>query len=307
MDVIFSYLSNSAANLGKQNTWWTWCPALLPFRCDLDWNKSDVADGKKAGCRSERWQSQDWWSGCKCKAGGGTMSLWVILLTGNHAALIVVIGFPWKQKRLGTPKRNFIEFYFKGRQLAGALKTDILFASSGAVYFHVYLYIVNSAVSCKLEKWNVIAWLQHRRNWAVCGKDRWVSFVANKCWEKLMLLKFVKSKRHRSCRVWIKKCWQWKMEIKEGVRLHTSVSSSEYPSLQSVSLIPLAFSLFRSLSRLIQRPFPNNVPPLWCGNSSDVMHSVSRSALAHIPELASNICPFSLVLMKVIIDLPSCS
>lgn len=111
--VIFSYLSSSAANLGEQNTWWTWCPALLRFRCDLDWNKSDAADGKKAGRHSEGWQSQAWWSGCKCKAGGGTMSLWVILLTGNHAALIVVIGFPWKQRRLGTPKRNFIEFYLK--------------------------------------------------------------------------------------------------------------------------------------------------------------------------------------------------
>lgn len=120
---------------------------------------------------------------------------------------------------------------FEGRQLAGALKTGILFASSGAVYFHVYLYIVVSAVSCKLEKWDVIAWLQHRRNWAVCGKDRWVSFVVNKGWEKLMLLKFVKSKRHRSCRARIKKCWQWKMQMKEGVRLHTPVSISEYPSL----------------------------------------------------------------------------
>lgn len=83
----------------------------------------------------EGWQSCAWWSrrvrGSREEKEGsrerGMMSLWVILLTGYHAVLIAVIGFPQEQERPGTPPGVFIGFYFKGQQLACALRIDWLF------------------------------------------------------------------------------------------------------------------------------------------------------------------------------------
>lgn len=95
----------------------------------------------------ERWQSWERWSGRQQGGKGGSrergmMSLWVILLTGDHAALIVVIGFPWEQERPGTSAGVFIEFYFKGQQLACALRIDWLVIWSVGV--RVFMFILCS-------------------------------------------------------------------------------------------------------------------------------------------------------------------
>lgn len=64
----------------------------------------------------EGWQSAEWWSVREWEEAGrgGMMSLWVILLTGNHAVMIVANGFSWEQERART------WLWVKGQQLACA-------------------------------------------------------------------------------------------------------------------------------------------------------------------------------------------
>lgn len=119
-----------------------WCSSAPSFKGDLDRNEC-AADGKWAGHHTGGGVAvtgvMEWE-----RAGGsreekgvsretGMMSLWVILLTGNHAAPVVVIGFPREQERPGTSPGVFIEFYPKGQQqqLACGLRIERSFICRG--------------------------------------------------------------------------------------------------------------------------------------------------------------------------------
>lgn len=111
-----------------------WCICLSPLslKCEADWNMS-TADGKWGGHNTGgvavmgviEWERI---RGSREEKGGSReesmMSLWVILLTGNHAVLIVVIGFSWVQKKAGTSLGVFTESYFGGQQLSYGLWVD---------------------------------------------------------------------------------------------------------------------------------------------------------------------------------------
>lgn len=139
--------------------------SALSFKGGRDWNKW-AADGKWAGHHAGGVtvmgvMEQDRVRGSREEKGGsretGMMSLWVIISTGNHAGPIVVIGFPCEQERPGTPPGVFIEFNFKGQQLACGLRIGWCIMWHWRCVFACWFEAIRKILS-KLEEWVPVVW-----------------------------------------------------------------------------------------------------------------------------------------------------